>query len=140
MVSRYPRRSQSHAAPSATSETAVRQRQPADATTSRKSLGIPSTFAKSEPRGRDRLASHLLPASPSRLEPLNWLATALHRPLGDRCPIAKAPEDLSSGAQHKCLAVSYFHKRNAHYHRRYVVSRSCSKWEGVGPTRYGHQA
>ena len=27
-----------------------------------------------------------------------------------------------------------------HYHRRRVVSRSCSGWEGVGPTRYGHQA
>lgn len=26
------------------------------------------------------------------------------------------------------------------YHRRRVVSRSCSGWEGVGPTRYGHQA
>ena len=29
---------------------------------------------------------------------------------------------------------------NPHYHRRRVVSRSCSGWEGVGPTRYGHQA
>jgi hypothetical protein len=29
---------------------------------------------------------------------------------------------------------------NPHYHRRGVVSRSCSGWEGVGPTRYGHQA
>ena len=27
-----------------------------------------------------------------------------------------------------------------HYHRRGVVSRSCSGWEGVVPTRYGHQA
>ena len=27
-----------------------------------------------------------------------------------------------------------------HYHRRKVVSRSCSGWEGVGPTCYGHQA
>ena len=27
-----------------------------------------------------------------------------------------------------------------HYHRRRVVSRSCSGWEGVVPTRYGHQA
>jgi hypothetical protein len=27
-----------------------------------------------------------------------------------------------------------------HYHRRKVVSRSCSGWEGVGPTRYSHQA
>ena len=29
---------------------------------------------------------------------------------------------------------------NPHYHRRGVVSRSCSGWEGVVPTRYGHQA
>src|SRR5450830_1924664 len=27
-----------------------------------------------------------------------------------------------------------------HYHRRRVVSRSCSGWEGVGPTYYGHKA
>ena len=27
-----------------------------------------------------------------------------------------------------------------HYHRRNVVSRSCSGWEGVVPTCYGHQA
>jgi hypothetical protein len=27
-----------------------------------------------------------------------------------------------------------------HYHRRGVVSRSCSGWEGVVPTRCGHQA
>src|SRR6267154_1153045 len=29
---------------------------------------------------------------------------------------------------------------NPHYHWRGVVSRSCSGWEGVVPTRYGHQA
>ena len=28
---------------------------------------------------------------------------------------------------------------NPHYHRRRVVSLSCSGWEGVGPTRYGRQ-
>ena len=27
----------------------------------------------------------------------------------------------------------------AHYHRRKVVSLSCSGWEGVGPTRYDRQ-
>ena len=26
-----------------------------------------------------------------------------------------------------------------HYHRREVVSLSCSRWEGVGPTCYGRQ-
>ena len=29
---------------------------------------------------------------------------------------------------------------NPHYHRREVVSLSCSGWEGVVPTCYGHQA
>src|SRR5947209_9979219 len=38
------------------------------------------------------------------------------------------------------LTITYFHTGNPHYHRRGVVSRSCSGWEGVGPTRYGHQA
>jgi hypothetical protein len=27
-----------------------------------------------------------------------------------------------------------------HYHRRGIVSRSCSGWEGVVPTRYRYQA
>ena len=35
--------------------------------------------------------------------------------------------------------MTYFHMGNAHYHRREVVSLSCSGWEGVGPTRYGRQ-
>ena len=39
----------------------------------------------------------------------------------------------------KSLAVTYFRKRIAYYHWRGVVSRSCSEWEGVGPTRYGRQ-
>src|SRR5258706_10486641 len=38
------------------------------------------------------------------------------------------------------LAVTYFRAGNPHYHRRRVVSPSCSGWEGVGPTRYGCQA
>jgi hypothetical protein len=38
------------------------------------------------------------------------------------------------------LAVTYFRAGNPHYHRRRVVSPSCSGWEGVGPTRYGRQA
>ena len=38
------------------------------------------------------------------------------------------------------LAVTYFRTGNPHYHRRGVVSRPCSVWEGVGPTRYGRQA
>ena len=35
--------------------------------------------------------------------------------------------------------MTYFHMGNPHYHRREVVSLSCSGWEGVGPTRYGRQ-
>jgi hypothetical protein len=38
------------------------------------------------------------------------------------------------------LAVTYFRVRNAHYHRRLSVSRSCSGWEGVVPEGYCHQA
>ena len=40
----------------------------------------------------------------------------------------------------RSLTITYFHTGNPHYHRRGVVSRSCSGWEGVVPTRYGHQA
>ena len=39
----------------------------------------------------------------------------------------------------KALAMTYFLTGNPQYHRRGVVSRSCSGWEGVGPTRYGRQ-
>jgi hypothetical protein len=35
--------------------------------------------------------------------------------------------------------MTYFLTGNPQYHRRDVVSRSCSGWEGVGPTRYGRQ-
>ena len=35
--------------------------------------------------------------------------------------------------------MTYFRMGNPHYHRRGVVSLSCSGWEGVGPTRYGRQ-
>ena len=37
------------------------------------------------------------------------------------------------------LAVTYFRMGNPHYHRRSLVSRPCSRWEGVGPRRYGRQ-
>ena len=40
---------------------------------------------------------------------------------------------------HKALAMTYFLTGNPQYHRRDVVSRPCSGWEGVGPTRYGRQ-
>ena len=38
------------------------------------------------------------------------------------------------------LAVTYFRMRRAYYHWRWFVSRPCSRWEGVGPNRYGRQA
>ena len=37
------------------------------------------------------------------------------------------------------LTMTYFHENGSHYHRRGLVSRSCSGWEGVGPRRYGRQ-
>src|SRR5450631_4204083 len=40
---------------------------------------------------------------------------------------------------HKALAMTYFLTGNPQYHRRGVVSRPCSGWEGVGPMRYGRQ-
>ena len=42
-------------------------------------------------------------------------------------------------ALNRALAMTYFLTGNPQYHRRDVVSRSCSGWEGVGPTRYGRQ-
>ena len=44
--------------------------------------------------------------------------------------------DVAAG---KALAMTYFLTGNPQYHRRGVVSRPCSGWEGVGPTRYGRQ-
>jgi hypothetical protein len=35
--------------------------------------------------------------------------------------------------------MTYFLTGDPQYHRRDVVSRSCSGWEGVVPTRYGRQ-
>ncbi len=62
----------------------------------------------------------------------------------DREPIGltkrKTPRPLGSGRSYKSLTITYFHKRNANYHRRKSVSRSCSGWEGVVPPCYGHQA
>jgi hypothetical protein len=53
---------------------------------------------------------------------------------------ANTPQRLSAGCLEGSLAVTYFRKRLTHYHRRKLVSRSCSGWEGVGPSRYGRQA
>ena len=36
--------------------------------------------------------------------------------------------------------LDVYKRQLQHYHRRNVVSRSCSGWEGVVPTCYGHQA
>ena len=46
---------------------------------------------------------------------------------------------MKLGVLGKALAMTYFLTGNPQYHRRGVVSRSCSGWEGVGPTRYGRQ-
>src|SRR5690606_20915483 len=53
---------------------------------------------------------------------------------------AKSPTSWKSGfCVQRALAMTYFLTGNPQYHRRDVVSRSCSGWEGVGPTRYGRQ-
>ena len=39
-----------------------------------------------------------------------------------------------------CLTMTYFRTGNLHYHRRAAVSRSCSRWEGVGPAGCCRQA
>src|SRR3954466_7557490 len=49
------------------------------------------------------------------------------------------PGDLVGRLAYRALAMTYFLTGNPQYHRRDVVSRSCSGWEGVGPTRYGRQ-
>src|SRR5574340_370556 len=58
------------------------------------------------------------------------------------CAHKKSPTSVEAGLflLHGCLAVTYFRMGNPHYHRRWLVSRSCSGWEGVGPSRYGRQA
>ena len=59
----------------------------------------------------------------------------------DNLPIhkRKRPTFLRWGVLYRALAMTYFLTGNPQYHRRGVVSRSCSGWEGVGPTRYGRQ-
>src|SRR6476661_3568276 len=58
-----------------------------------------------------------------------------------RAPVhkRKRPTFLRWGVLYRALAMTYFLTGNPQYHRRGVVSRSCSGWEGVGPTRYGRQ-
>jgi hypothetical protein len=51
----------------------------------------------------------------------------------------KAPQG-SFFSLNKSLAVTYFRMQKAYYHWRWFVSRPCSRWEGVGPNRYGRQA
>ena len=59
----------------------------------------------------------------------------------DQARQIKKPTPVRDGLFHVGrLAVTYFRAGNPHYHRRRVVSPSCSGWEGVGPTRYGRQA
>ena len=52
----------------------------------------------------------------------------------------KPPVPMGTGGSNGSLALTYFHTGNPHYHWREAVSLSCSGWEGVGPTCYGHQA
>lgn len=72
------------------------------------------------------------------------LATSFHpveTVLGTRLPLECKNPRLSGGGFWLREPDDYLLSHgNPHYHRRRVVSRSCSGWEGVGPTRYGHQA
>src|SRR5438094_5578043 len=52
---------------------------------------------------------------------------------------ANAQPGFRLGVLYRALAMTYFLTGNPQYHRRCVVSRSCSGWEGVGPTRYGRR-
>ena len=71
------------------------------------------------------------------------IANARDGVLSDCCILCftneQSPDAVHQGFGMGSLAVTYFHMGNPHYHRRKVVSRSCSGWEGVGPTRYGRQ-
>src|SRR6185437_117337 len=64
---------------------------------------------------------------------------------GTQRPLAPTPRNANAqalgglGVLNRALAMTYFLTGNPQYQRRGVVSRSCSGWEGVGPTRYGRQ-
>jgi hypothetical protein len=52
----------------------------------------------------------------------------------------KRPQQLAGGVRNNKPDDDLLSHWLQHYHRRGVVSRSCSGWEGVVPTRYCHQA
>jgi lauroyl/myristoyl acyltransferase len=56
-----------------------------------------------------------------------------------RHPGQKGNAPRSGALREGSLAMTYFRGRDAYYHWRWGVSRSCSEWEGVGPPRYGRQ-
>ena len=49
------------------------------------------------------------------------------------------PPARAGGRWRRCLTMTYFRRDGPDYHRRWRVSRSCSRWEGVVPRRYGRQ-
>ena len=70
--------------------------------------------------------------------PVYCIATRPREAMPQKAQRPRAPPGaFALGAS---LAVTYFRVRNAHYHRRRSVSRSCSGWEGVVPEGYSHQA
>lgn len=79
------------------------------------------------------------PRSPDNVQ--NGPGFSPRGPLDRSSPQSKTPRGFPGAfAVEVSLAVTYFRVRNAHYHRRLSVSRSCSGWEGVGPEGYCHQA
>ena len=69
------------------------------------------------------------------------MSSARRHVVDSAAPKAQRPTRGGAGRWGRgCLTMTYFRMGNPHYHRRAVVSRSCSGWEGVGPTGYGRQA
>ena len=52
----------------------------------------------------------------------------------------KKPQSIDWGFLLREPDDALLSRQLSHYHRRKGVSRSCSGWEGVVPTRYGHRA
>ena len=66
---------------------------------------------------------------------------AADQPLRNGRPVRdpETPTPLAGRCVWRCLTMTYFRRDGPDYHRRWRVSRSCSRWEGVVPRRYGRQ-
>ena len=74
-------------------------------------------------------------------QPLNPLCYIIVTFANQRLTQIETPHQIHGGVfGMNSLAVTYFRMQKAYYHWRWFVSRPCSRWEGVGPNRYGRQA